>query len=133
MSCHPPFLHNHTEHIIKRFCFKIFFCNITDIFQLLCFSEQIPNLYTVKEPVGIDSACLCSLAGRYDNPICRTGPAGYTGWQNRFFGIDSWAPLKLYKYRLSVLGWVFKGTIFFVLVFLEIIALLGLKSPFSVV
>ncbi len=26
----------------------------------------------------------------YDNPIWRTGPPGYIGWQNR--GIDSWAP-----------------------------------------
>jgi hypothetical protein len=30
------------------------------------------------------------LAGRYDNPNCRTGPSGYIGWRNRFLGIDSW-------------------------------------------
>jgi hypothetical protein len=34
----------------------------------------------------IDSASLRSLAGRYDNPICRTGPPGYIGWWNRFLG-----------------------------------------------
>jgi hypothetical protein len=32
-----------------------------------------------------------SLAGRYDNPICRTGPQDYIGWRNRFLGIDSWS------------------------------------------
>ncbi len=37
---------------------------------------------------GIDSASLCSLAGRYDGTICRTGPPG----------IDSWTPLKVYKF-----------------------------------
>ncbi len=30
--------------------------------------------------------------GPVRNPICRTGPPGYIGWRNRFFGIDSWAP-----------------------------------------
>ncbi len=29
---------------------------------------------------GIDSASLCSLAERYDNPICRTGQPGYIGF-----------------------------------------------------
>ncbi len=33
-----------------------------------------------------------SLAGRYGNPICRTGPPGYIGCRNRFLGIYSWAP-----------------------------------------
>ncbi len=28
------------------------------------------------------------LAGRYDNPFCRTGSPGYMGWLNRFLGID---------------------------------------------
>jgi hypothetical protein len=43
----------------------------------------------------INSASLCSPApvrqiwggprrGRYDNPVCRTGPPGYIGWRNRF-------------------------------------------------
>jgi hypothetical protein len=31
------------------------------------------------------------MAGRYDNPIFRTGPPGYIGWRNRFLAIDSWA------------------------------------------
>ncbi len=31
-----------------------------------------------------------ALAGRYDNPIWRTGPPGYTGSRNRFIGIYSW-------------------------------------------
>jgi hypothetical protein len=34
-------------------------------------------------------------AGRYDNPICRTGPPGYIGWWNRFLG-----SLNIYKYGL---------------------------------
>jgi hypothetical protein len=47
--------------------------------------------------IGIDSKesippGLCSLAGRYDSPIWRTGPPGYIGRRNRFLGIDSWAP-----------------------------------------
>ncbi len=33
-----------------------------------------------------------TLAGRYDNPICRTGPPGYIRWRNRFTVVDSWAP-----------------------------------------
>jgi hypothetical protein len=33
-----------------------------------------------------------ALAGRYDNPIYRTGPTGYKGRRDRFLGIDSWAP-----------------------------------------
>jgi hypothetical protein len=37
---------------------------------------------------GIDS----QPGGPVRNPICRTGPPGYTGWRNRFLGIDSWAP-----------------------------------------
>ncbi len=36
-------------------------------------SSTSPNFYTFKEPKKrfqeINSACLCSLAGRYDNPI----------------------------------------------------------------
>ncbi len=28
------------------------------------------------------------LAGRYDNPFCRTGSPGYRAWLNRFLGID---------------------------------------------
>jgi hypothetical protein len=37
---------------------------------------------------GIDS----QPGGPVRNPICRTGPPGYTGWRNRFLGIDAWAP-----------------------------------------
>jgi hypothetical protein len=33
-----------------------------------------------------------SLAGRYDNPIFRTGPPRYIRWRNRLLEIDSWAP-----------------------------------------
>ncbi len=46
---------------------------------------------------GIDSASLCSMAGRYDNPICHTGPPGYIGWLNHFLQIDS---LNVYKFGL---------------------------------
>ena len=56
----------------------------------LWIEEQSPNLWTVKETrnsfQGIDSASLCNLSGRYDNPICRNGPPGYIGWRNRFLG-----------------------------------------------
>jgi hypothetical protein len=45
---------------------------------------------------------MLSMTGRYDNPIWRTGPAGYKGWRNRFPEIDSWAHLTVYKYGLSV-------------------------------
>ncbi len=34
---------------------------------------------------GIDFASLCSLASRYDNPICRTGLPGYIGWPWNLF------------------------------------------------
>ncbi len=37
---------------------------------------------------GIDP----SLAGRYSNSICRTGPTNYIAWRSRFLGIHSWAP-----------------------------------------
>jgi hypothetical protein len=47
-------------------------------------NNQSLNLLTFKKHrnrfQGIDSACLNSLSGRY------------TGWRNRFPGIDSWAP-----------------------------------------
>jgi hypothetical protein len=33
-----------------------------------------------------------SLAGRYDHPICCTGPPGYIGWWNRYLRIDSRTP-----------------------------------------
>ncbi len=49
---------------------------------------------------GIDSASLCSLAARYDIPICRNGPPSYIGGginpRNRFLG-----SLKVYKHGLS--------------------------------
>ncbi len=56
----------------------------------------IDSLDPIPEPVfvdllrrpGIDS----QPGGPVRNPICRTGPPGYIGWQNRFLGIDSWAP-----------------------------------------
>ncbi len=35
---------------------------------------------------------------RYDNPICRTGPPSYIGWQNRFLGF-----INVYKYGLRQL------------------------------
>jgi hypothetical protein len=82
-----------------------------------------PNFETSKEPRnrfhGINSASLCSLAGPYDNPIptwflapldcfkipalagrydnfiCSTDPAGYIGWRNRFLG-----SLNVYKFGL---------------------------------
>jgi hypothetical protein len=47
---------------------------------------------------GIDS----QPAGRYDNPICRTGLPGYIGWQNRFLGIDFMGSINVYKYGLRL-------------------------------
>ncbi len=46
------------------------------------------------------SADLCwnfrTIYGGYRNQVCikgcHTGPSGYIGWQNRFLGIDFWAP-----------------------------------------
>ncbi len=43
-----------------------------------------------KEPI---LPAYVARAGRYDNPICRTGPPGYIGRGNRFLGIYSWDPL----------------------------------------
>ncbi len=40
-----------------------------------------------RRSLGIDSTSLCSLAGRYDNPIWRTCMLA----SNMFLGIDSWA------------------------------------------
>ncbi len=45
---------------------------------------------------GIDP----SLAGRYSNPICRTGPPDYIAWWSRFLGIDAWGSINVYKYGL---------------------------------
>ncbi len=42
--------------------------------------------------IDIVQESIPSLAGRYDNHICRTSHIGYIGWQSRFLGIDSWAP-----------------------------------------
>ncbi len=43
-----------------------------------------PDYVMFREPRNrfqeIDSASLCSLTGRYDNPFCRTGPS--EGWRN---------------------------------------------------
>ncbi len=48
--------------------------------SVFCFCELFPRSYHVSRArifkrlriPGMDSASLCSLAGRYDNPICRT-------------------------------------------------------------
>ncbi len=49
------------------------------------------------EPVFVDPLrspeSIPSLAGRYDNPICCTGPPSYMGYRNRFPG-----SLIVYKY-----------------------------------
>ncbi len=50
---------------------------------LYCTQEQYSSLMNPPQ------VSIPSLAGRYDNPIFRTGPLG---WRNRFLGIDSWAP-----------------------------------------
>ncbi len=39
------------------------------------------------------------IRAQYDNPVCRTGPPGYTGWRNRFIGIDT-CSINIYKYGL---------------------------------
>jgi hypothetical protein len=71
------------------------------------FTDLSPYLWTFKEPrnrfqgidskesvQGIDSANLCSLGGRYVKKCFRTRSAR--------LGIDSWAPLKVYKFGLWV-------------------------------
>jgi hypothetical protein len=60
-------------------------------------SDKEPQLLIhISEPVFVDLSRIpgndSQPAGRYDNPIYRTGPPGYIGFQNRFLGIDSWAP-----------------------------------------
>jgi|688.fasta_scaffold467207_1 hypothetical protein len=54
------------------------------------------DTYLTTELVFVDllvaQESIPSMAGRYDNPICRTGPPCYIGWRNRFLGIDSWVP-----------------------------------------
>jgi hypothetical protein len=61
-----------TREVIKRR--PIFFCWSCDGGPL-----KWDNLRRLRNPgfLGIDSASLCSLAGRYDNPICRTGQPGW--------------------------------------------------------
>ncbi len=56
--------------------------------------------------------------------ICRTGPPGYIGWQNRFLGIDFWAPYKfknttsasMSKFRPASIQYEQKGSIFGLLI-----------------
>jgi hypothetical protein len=59
--------------------------------------EVRARIYKLLRSPEIDSAILkCSLAGRYDNPICRTGPPAESIPQNPFLG-----SLKFYKFGLS--------------------------------
>jgi hypothetical protein len=64
------------------------------------FTSTVPLLdhscYSCTEPIFVDLLRSPGIdfqpAGQYGNPICRTGPPGYIGRRNRFFGINSWAP-----------------------------------------
>ncbi len=54
------------------------------------YSNQLIHKHGHAEPVfanllrSVES--IPSLAGRYDNSICRVGPPDYIGWRNRFLG-----------------------------------------------
>jgi hypothetical protein len=52
---------------------KLLHCDISNQKYCTAFRYQSPYFYTFMEPrnrfQGINSASLCSLAGRYDNPI----------------------------------------------------------------
>ena len=52
------------------------------------------NLLSSQESIPI-------LAGRYDNPICRSSPLAYIGWQNRFLRNRFLGSINVYKYGLS--------------------------------
>jgi hypothetical protein len=55
--------------------------------------STVPILFCTANNLCSDSpGTIPSLAGRYDNPIWRTGPPDYIDWRNRFLWIDSWAP-----------------------------------------
>jgi hypothetical protein len=74
--------------------------NTRDSWALICKSLRSPGIDSRK----IDSAILCSQAGRYDSPICRTGQPDYIGWWNRFLGIYIPGLLNVYKFRLQSAG-----------------------------
>ncbi len=62
------------------------------LFLNTCRTE--PEFVKTVRSLGFDSKesgqpIVCSLADRYDNPICRTGPLDYICWRNRFLGIGS--------------------------------------------
>jgi hypothetical protein len=65
------------------------------------FPEERPVLLMSSEPVFVNlfkepKESIPSLAGRYNNPICRTGLPGNIGWRNRFLSC-----LNVYKYGFS--------------------------------
>jgi hypothetical protein len=81
---------------------------MTGCWSSLCFTDQSPNFLTFKEPKnrfqGTNCASLCSLAGRYHNPIPTRFLAHTDGekYQHRlgldvdkyFSWIDTWSQSK---------------------------------------
>ncbi len=99
-------LHEESEPILDTTCFRgtkgnqhVFLC-IWNIFSM----EESGEQCTVVFALIVTETSLCSLAGRYDNPICSTGPPGYIGrggsipW-NRF--LSFW---NVYKFGLWLVG-----------------------------
>jgi hypothetical protein len=96
---HPPFL-SVSALLSLSFYLLLFVSQHSSSFLLICLSSVFPfksPFFSFFPPglVFVDlfgaQESIPSMTGLYDNPICRTGPAGCIGWRNRFLGIDSWA------------------------------------------
>jgi hypothetical protein len=65
--------------------------------RIILLHQPFFNRYVGTEPVFVTvylsrrPGSIPSLAGRYDNPICRTGPPCHIGRWNGILGIDSWS------------------------------------------
>jgi hypothetical protein len=71
---------------------------------------EFVNASGAQESIPRDRfASLRSLAGRWDNCICRPGRLGYIGYRNRLLGINSLGSLNVYKFGL----WKTTGSIGF--------------------
>jgi hypothetical protein len=80
----------------SSFIFSLQSSSFLHIFLSSVFPLKSPFFFFFPpEPVFVDlfgdQESIPSMTGLYAIPICRTGPAGYIGWRNRFLGIDSWA------------------------------------------
>ncbi len=77
--------------VMWEVCFRLY----TSIFFIYrtVYTLHICKARFFKEPRNrFQGSIPRNLEGRFDKPICQTGPPGYIGWRNRFLEIDSWAP-----------------------------------------